>query len=123
MPEHYYEEQVIKDRKYQNITKEQSKFIDCTFENCSFEDCSITGCVFVNCKFYKCNIISLTSKHSEMKNAAFHKCNLKIRRSRAKISAPQYDTDDAAHSKMQRIIHVKQFPDSFYGAAFPVIKP
>lgn len=76
MPEHYYEEQVIKDRKYQNITKEQSKFIDCTFENCSFEDCSITGCVFVNCKFYKCNIISLTSKHSEMKNAAFHKCNL-----------------------------------------------
>lgn len=76
MPENYYEEQIIKDQKYQNITKEQSKFIDCTFENCSFEDCTITGCVFVNCKFYKCSIISLTSKHSEMKNASFHKCNL-----------------------------------------------
>ncbi|MCI8992438.1 MAG: pentapeptide repeat-containing protein [Eubacterium sp.] len=76
MLENYYEEQVIKDRKYQNITKEQYQFIDCTFENCSFEDCKITGCVFVNCKFYNCNIISLTSKHSEIKNAAFHKCNL-----------------------------------------------
>lgn len=61
MQENYYEEQVIKDQKYQNITKEQSRFIDCTFENCLFEDCIIIGCVFVNCKFYKCNIISLKS--------------------------------------------------------------
>ncbi len=76
MQENYYEEQVIKGQKYQNLTKEQSKFIDCTFENCSFEDCTILGCVFVNCKFYKCNIISLTSKHSEVKNVIFQQCNL-----------------------------------------------
>ncbi len=75
MPENYYEEQVIKDQKYQDITKEQSKFWDCTFENCSFEDCTIIGCVFANCRFYKCNIISLTSKHSEVKNAIFQQCN------------------------------------------------
>ncbi len=76
MQENYYEEQVIAEQKYQNITKEQSKFIDCTFKNCSFEDCKIIDCVFVNCTFYNCNIISLTSKHSEIKNVAFQKCNL-----------------------------------------------
>ena len=38
MQENYYDEQVIKDQKYQSITKEQSKFIDCIFENCSFEE-------------------------------------------------------------------------------------
>ncbi len=76
MQQTFYEEQLIKDKKYQNITKEHCKFIDCTFENCSFEDCRIMGCVFINCKFYNCNIISFTSKHSEVKNAAFEKCNL-----------------------------------------------
>jgi uncharacterized protein YjbI with pentapeptide repeats len=67
MQENYYEEQIIKDKKYENITKEQYKFIDCTFENCSFEECEIINCVFVNCNFYNCNIISLTSKYSEVK--------------------------------------------------------
>ena len=76
MQENYYEEQVIKDQKYQSITIEQSQFIDCTFENCSFEDCTVTGCAFINCRFYKCSIISITSKHSEVKNAVFQKCNL-----------------------------------------------
>lgn len=76
MQENYYEEQIIKDRKYENITKEQCNFIDCTFENCSFEECEIINCVFVNCNFYNCNIISLTSKYSEVKNATFQKCNL-----------------------------------------------
>lgn len=36
----------------------------------------IIGCVFVNCRFYKCNIINLTSKHSEVKNAIFEQCEL-----------------------------------------------
>lgn len=76
MPEKYYEEQLIKDQKYQNITKEHGKFIDCTFENCAFEDCKIINCAFVNCNFYNCNFISITSQHSEVKNAAFQKCNL-----------------------------------------------
>lgn len=76
MQEIYYEEQLIKNKKFENITKEYCKFIDCNFENCSFEDCKIIGCAFVNCKFYNCNIISLTSQHSEVKNAVFQKCNL-----------------------------------------------
>lgn len=76
MQENIYEEQLIKDRKYQNITKEHSRFVDCTFENCSFEDCAIAGCAFVNCRFYNCNIVSLTAKHSEVKNTSFQKCNL-----------------------------------------------
>lgn len=76
MQEKFYEEQLIKGQKFQNVTKECWKFIDCTFENCSFEDCRIIGCVFINCQFYECNIISLTSKNSEVKNIAFQKCNL-----------------------------------------------
>lgn len=76
MQETFYEEKLIKDQKYQNVAKEQCKFIECTFENCVFEDCKIIGCVFVNCKFYNCNLISLTSQHSEVKNTAFQKCNL-----------------------------------------------
>lgn len=76
MQKNYYEEQVINGQKYQDRTIEQCKFIDCTFENCLFENCKITGCVFVNCKFYNCNVISLTSKNSELKNASFQKCNL-----------------------------------------------
>lgn len=71
-----YEEQLITNQKYQGTAKENCRFIDCTFENCSFEDCRIVGCVFVNCQFFNCNIISLTSKHSELKNTAFKKCNL-----------------------------------------------
>lgn len=76
MQENYWEEQVIKDKKYQDVTMEQYKFTDCTFENCSFEDCRVMNCIFVNCRFYNCNIISLSSKYSEVKNAAFRKCNL-----------------------------------------------
>lgn len=76
MQENYYEEQLIKDKKYQNITTEHCKFIDCTFENCSFEDCRIVGCAFVNCMFTNCAVISLTSQHSEVKNTVFQKCNL-----------------------------------------------
>lgn len=76
MQETYYEEQLIKDKKLQNITMEHCKFTDCTFENCLFEDCKIINCVFVNCNFYNCNLISLASKHSEVKNAVFKKCNL-----------------------------------------------
>lgn len=52
MQENYYEEQIIKDQKYQNIAKEQSNYIDCTFENCSFEDCIIIDYIFVNCISY-----------------------------------------------------------------------
>ena len=76
MSENFCEGQVIKDRKFQNITKERLKFTDCVFENCTFEDCKITGCSFVNCRFYKCSIISLTSKNSELKSAVFQNCNL-----------------------------------------------
>jgi hypothetical protein len=71
-----YEERLIKDQKYQSITEEYCKFIDCSFENCSFEDCTINHCHFVNCSFYNCNIISLTSQYSEIKNTVFKKCNL-----------------------------------------------
>lgn len=76
MQETYYEDQLIKDQKYQDTVKEYCKFLDCCFENCSFEDCVINHCHFVNCSFYNCNIISLTSQYSEIKNAVFEKCNL-----------------------------------------------
>ncbi len=72
----YYEEQSIKNKKFQNTIIENCTFADCNFENCTFESCQIKNCFFVNCKFQNCNIISLTSKHSEIKNAAFKKCNL-----------------------------------------------
>ena len=62
MKETYYEEQLIKDQKFQNITKEHCKFIDFSFENCTFEDCSIVRCMFINCSFYNCNVISLNAQ-------------------------------------------------------------
>lgn len=76
MQEERYEEQLFKDQKFQNITKEHCRFIDCHFENCSFEDCKTVSCVFVNCRFYKCSIIGLTSQYSEVRSAVFEKCNL-----------------------------------------------
>lgn len=76
MNETYFEEEIIIDKKFQEHTVEQCKFIDCEFRNCSFEECKIIGCVFVNCRFSDCTIISLESKHSEVKNAVFKKCNL-----------------------------------------------
>ena len=46
MQENYWEEQVIKDKKYQDVTMEQYIFTDCTFENCSFEDCRLEATQF-----------------------------------------------------------------------------
>ncbi len=76
MQERYYEEQLVKDKKLQNITIEHCKFIDCIFENCTFEDCKVHRCVFVNCRFCSCRIISLTSQYSEAKNITFQNCSL-----------------------------------------------
>lgn len=72
----YIEGQTIADKDFQNVTIEQSKFVDCDFENCRFEECKIIGCVFVNCRFFNCTVITLSSRHSEVKNAVLKKCNL-----------------------------------------------
>lgn len=53
MQENYWEEQVIKDKKYQDVTMEQYKFTDCTFENCSFEDCRLEATQFFKCDIRK----------------------------------------------------------------------
>ncbi len=76
MQDNYFEEQIIKDKKFRNVTKESCKFVDCSFENCLFEECRILNCIFVNCRFENCTVISLEAKYSEIKNGDFQRCNL-----------------------------------------------
>ena len=76
MQDNYFEEQIIKDKKFRNVSKAICKFVDCSFENCLFEECRILNCIFVNCRFENCTVISLEAKYSEIKNGDFQRCNL-----------------------------------------------
>ena len=76
MQDNYFEEKIIKDKKFRNVTKESCKFVDCSFENCLFEECRILNCIFLNCRFENCTVIRLEANYSEIKNGDFQRCHL-----------------------------------------------
>lgn len=71
-----FESMHFEQKKFVQRTVENYEFIECDFESCSFDECTAVGCRFIDCRFNNCNIISLRSKHTELKRTEFTGCNL-----------------------------------------------
>lgn len=72
----YYEYEKIENLKMEGEVIKDTEFLDCEFIECMIEDCKFERCSFIDCKFTRCNIISVQSKHSQMRTSTFLKCNL-----------------------------------------------